>query len=126
MYMSPEQWGDSAAVDLRADIYCLGAVAYFLLTGRPPFTSSSPVQLLYDHVRATPHPPSEVAETPIPPELDRIVMKCLEKGPEDRFVAVDDLELALSEIHFEEPWTREKARVWWELHQPVRGEVVAG
>jgi serine/threonine-protein kinase len=119
-YMSPEQWEDSGSADPRSDIYCLGAVAYHLLTARPPFVSSSPVQLLIDHAKTLPEPPSHVTELPIPSELDAIVMRCLEKRPEHRFQSVEELEAALGEVPFDEPWTRESARAWWELHEPAQ------
>lgn len=118
-YMSPEQWDDTADVDARADIYSLGGVAYHLLTGRPPFTARSMVRLLTEHARTAPDPPSRVCELDVPSELDAIVLKCLEKRPEDRFPTVEDLERALSAVRFSEPWTRRDARAWWKLHGPT-------
>ncbi len=120
-YMSPEQWADSGTADPRADVYGLGLLTYYLLAGRPPFTSSSPTGLMFDHVKTTPELPSSVGDIPIPAPLDAIVMKCLAKQPDDRFQSVVEFETALSEIRFDEPWTAESARLWWEVHQPGSG-----
>jgi serine/threonine-protein kinase len=114
-YISPEAV-KGEQLDGRSDLYCLGAVAYWMLTGRPPFESISSVELLIDHVKATPQRMSEVSEVGIPPELDAIVTRCLEKSPSDRFATAEALEAALRDIAFEEPWTQEKALAWWELH----------
>ncbi len=114
-YISPEAV-KGEQLDGRSDLYCLGAVAYWMLTGRPPFESSSSVELLIDHVKATPPKISEISEVSIPPQLEAVVMRCLEKDRSDRFVTAEALEAALREIAFEEPWTQAKALAWWELH----------
>jgi hypothetical protein len=115
-YMAPEAVQNSDQIDTRADIYGLGAVAYFLLTGRPPFQSDSAVQLLIDHLKTPPRPPSELTELTIPPDLEEIILRCLAKRPEDRFQTAEELERALGVVPFDEPWTRETARAWWQLH----------
>jgi serine/threonine-protein kinase len=117
-YISPESVYGTATVDTRADIYNLGAVVYFMLTGEPPFTSSSSVELLIEHVKTVPRRPSEISELTIPPPMDALVMKCLEKDPNDRFQRVTDLESAVRAVSFDDPWTQEKAEEWWELHAP--------
>lgn len=114
-YISPEAVR-GATVDARADLYCLGAVAYWMLTARPPFISSSNIEVLLDHLNATPPPPSQGVELPIAQELEDIVMRCLEKRPADRFQSAAELEAALRAIHFDEPWTQEQARESWALH----------
>ena len=115
-YISPEAVQGAEVIDGRADIYCLGAVAYWLLTGRAPFDSGSAVELLIDHLKATPIAPSAVAETPIPEQLDAIVMKCLQKKPEERFQTAELLLEALEAVSFAEPWTQDRARDWWQIH----------
>jgi serine/threonine-protein kinase len=115
-YISPEAIKGAERIDARSDIYCLGAVAYFMLTGRPPFDGTSSAELLIDHLKATPAPPSQVSELPIPAEFDEIVLKCLEKKPEDRYPSAAGLESALRTIPNEGPWSQEKARAWWSLH----------
>ncbi|MEE9132228.1 MAG: serine/threonine-protein kinase, partial [Gemmatimonadota bacterium] len=115
-YLAPEMVYGTSGVDGRADIYNFGALAYCMLTGQAPFTAESPVELMIDHVRKVPSPPSEVSELEIPPELDAIVMKCLEKEPADRFQTIRDVAAALRAVPADEAWTWEKAEQWWGLH----------
>ena len=82
-YMAPEMaLGD--AVDGRADLYALGCVAYYLLTGTLVFQGESELQMMAKHLREEPVPPSRRTDRPIPVELERLVMACLAKKPEDR------------------------------------------
>lgn len=115
-YLAPETVYGSEKIDGRSDLYCLGGVAYFLLTGQPPFTAESSVEVVVDHVKTIPRRPSEVSETAIPAELDDVVMKCLEKKPADRYRTAGELEAALDAIPLTEPWSRAKAEEWWDLH----------
>lgn len=89
-YMSPEQAAADPAVDHRADIYSVGALAYELLTGRPPFTGLSPHQILAAHVSTVPEPVT-VHRRSVPPLLAAAVMRCLEKRPADRWQTADEL-----------------------------------
>jgi serine/threonine-protein kinase len=115
-YLSPETVSDDGILDGRADLYCLGGVAYWMLVGHPPFEGTSCVQVILDHVRKAPKRPSEVSEIDIPTALDDIVLKCLAKRPEDRFQTAEELAAAFRGIPFREPWTSERAQEWWELH----------
>jgi tRNA A-37 threonylcarbamoyl transferase component Bud32 len=115
-YLAPETVYGSEKIDGRSDLYCLGGVAYFLLTGQPPFTAESSVEVVVDHVKTIPQRPTEVSETAIPSELDDIVMKCLEKQPDDRYQTAADLEAALDAVSFDDPWSRAKAEEWWTFH----------
>lgn len=115
-YLAPETVYGTAGVGPRADIYAFGAVAYWMLTGRPPFSADSAVALMIDHVKTVPPRPSEICEVFIPSELDEVVMKCLEKDPDDRYQSVAELEDALRAVPDEAPWTRARAAKWWELH----------
>ncbi len=117
-YIAPEAVDGMERLDARSDLYNLGGVAYWILTGQPPFSSPSDLQLIVDHVKTPPTPPSRISEMPLPAELDRIVLKCLEKRPEDRFQTATELAEALREVHSDAEWTPEKARAWWELHRP--------
>ncbi len=93
-YISPEQArGDE--VDARADVYSLGAVLHFALTGYPPFAASSPMTMMVAHLTAVPEAPSESAPSSIPRALDAVVLRCLAKRPEDRFAGMLDLDAAL-------------------------------
>ena len=116
-YIAPESVTGTGDIDGRADIYGLGGVAYWMLTGQPPFTSSSSVELIVDHVKTVPRRPSELSEVPIPPELEAIVMKCLEKKQQDRFQDAVALRTALRTIQFAETWNEETAGEWWNLHE---------
>jgi len=115
-YMAPEAIRDGDHVDTRADIYSLGGVAYYLLTGRPPFGPGNTLQTLVDHVRTPAVPPSEVTELEIPAELEAIVLRCLAKWPDERFQTPDELDAALRSVPLEEPWSQDRAREWWTLH----------
>ncbi len=89
-YMSPEQAAADKHIDHRADIYAVGAVAYELLTGRPPFTGTTPQQLLSAQVTQTPDPVTKYRES-VPPALEQLVMKCLEKKAADRWQSAEEL-----------------------------------
>jgi serine/threonine-protein kinase len=115
-FISPETVYGTSTADHRADLYNVGAVAYWMLTGQPPFTATSSVELLVDHVKTVPKPPSAVSELPISPEMDAFVMTCLEKDPADRFQSAREMTQALEEIPDDLPWTEAQAESWWELH----------
>jgi serine/threonine-protein kinase len=89
-YMAPEQAAADPHVDHRADIYALGALAYELLTGRPPFTGSTPQAVLSSHVTRAPEPVTDHREA-VPPALAQLVMRCLEKKPADRWQTAEEL-----------------------------------
>jgi serine/threonine-protein kinase len=112
LYMSPEQALGEVEPDARGDIYSLGAVAYFLLTGSPPFDGDKPMKVLLAHAHEEVVPPSHVRPE-IPADLEQIVLRCLAKGPEDRFQTVNSLGQALSECEIAGDWSREHAARWW-------------
>jgi serine/threonine-protein kinase len=112
LFMSPEQ-ATADKVDFRSDIYSLGAVAYFLLTGRPPFEDERPMMILMAHVNEQPLPPSKI-QPDIPPDLERIIMRCLAKSPGDRYDSAKSLRTALSECADAGHWTRDCAALWWQ------------
>ncbi len=113
-YMAPERWIDGEA-DVRSDIYALGATLYYLLAGRPPFEGADASQLLRAHMLEAPEPPSRARGEPLPSSLDELVLRCLAKGPDERFQRVDELERALQRCAAELPraWTEEDARAFW-------------
>jgi len=96
-YMAPEQATGSHAVDARSDLYAVGALAYFMLTGRPPFTGDGPIQVLFAHAHQSVRPLAEFRPD-LPDELERAVLRCLAKRPEDRFADVADLDAALAAV----------------------------
>jgi serine/threonine-protein kinase len=109
-YMSPEQ-ARGAEVGPASDLYSLGAVAYFLLTGRPPFGEKNPFELLHAHLNRPVVPPSEIVSS-IPPELEAIVLRLLAKNPEDRYPTSSDVERDLAAC---DPggWSIADAEAWW-------------
>jgi len=117
-YMAPEIILGEADVDRRADVYSLGCVAYYLLTGELVFEADSPMKMLMQHVQAIPVPPSERTELPIPPELDAIVLACLEKDPDKRPQNAAELLEIACECHTCEGWSQTAAKAWWERHLP--------
>ena len=113
-YMAPELGLGKPDVDWRADIYALGCVGYWLLTGKPVFDSgSSPIQTVMDHVQKTPPLVSARTKETIPAELDFILLQCLAKEPNERPQTMQDLAESLRRIPFANPWTQERARRWW-------------
>jgi serine/threonine-protein kinase len=117
-YIAPEGVHGSSHVDGRADLYNLGAVAYWMLAGRPVFDSGSAMEVLIDHVKTPPLPFAETSEVPVPNELEEIVMKCLEKDPADRFQSAVELAEAIESSSTAGSWSQRKALDWWELHNP--------
>ena len=112
-YMAPEMTGDEP-VDGRADLYALGCVAYYLVTGRLVFDGGSALQLIARHLHETPAPPSRFAVEPIPAAFDDLVLRCLAKDAADRPAGAADVSRTLDAISLDlEPWGAEQARAWW-------------
>ncbi len=115
-FIAPEAAYGSDTIDTRSDIYNLGGVIYWMLTGQPPFVSESSLRVIVDHVKTDPVPPSKMSELPIPPELDALVMKCLAKDPGDRYQRTAEIMTELEAISWPRPWSHARAAEWWELH----------
>ena len=115
-FMAPEMVQGEHPIDHRVDIYALGAVAYWLLTGQLVFDAANAVTMLMKHATETPLPPSQRTELPIPAELDDLVLACLAKMPDDRPANAELLARRLAEIPIPEAWTDERAARWWETH----------
>jgi serine/threonine-protein kinase len=98
--------------DHRVDIYALGCVAYWLVTGKLVFEGPAMIKVMYDHVHTPPVPPSSRTEVAIPGELEALVLACLEKDPTRRPASASELEARLGEIPLATPWTRERAERW--------------
>jgi serine/threonine-protein kinase len=117
-FMSPEQVRGEE-IDARADIYALGCVAYFLLTGALVFEESTPMATAVAHVQQAPVPPSRRSELPIPASLERTIMACLEKDRAQRPGSITELAALLDESGVR-PWSQADAKEWWSLHHPAR------
>ncbi|HXG09078.1 MAG TPA: serine/threonine-protein kinase [Gemmataceae bacterium] len=111
-YMSPEQAAGKTDLDARTDIYSLGAVAYFLLTGQPPFVRDTAMQVLLAHVYE-PAPPLSELRPDVPADLQAVVLRCLEKDPAKRFPDAASLEKALAACECAGRWTEEMAAAAW-------------
>ncbi len=127
LFMSPEQATRSQELDERSDIYSLGAVAYYLLTGRPPFDGDDGIAVMIAHARDPVVPPSQVRPG-IPEDLERVVLRCLAKEAAERFADAESLERALGECACTGGWDQDRAARWWRDYgrAPTRGTTVIG
>jgi serine/threonine-protein kinase len=116
-YIAPEMVV-SGPVDHRADLYCLGLVGYWLLTGCLVFERDSGVKVLVAHAHDEPSPPSAVCELPIPADLESVVMDCLRKSPDERPASAAELSHRLAACESAGSWTSDRAARWWDSHLP--------
>jgi serine/threonine protein kinase len=117
-YMAPEIILGETDVDRRADVYALGCVAYYLLTGQLVFEAETPMKMLMQHVQAIPVPPSQRTELPIPPEMDAIVLACLQKDPDKRPQNAEELLKLAWGCKTCDTWSNDLATLWWQRHLP--------
>lgn len=113
LYIAPEAIQSPDTVGPRSDLYSLGALAWFLLVGHPPFEGSSMVEICGQHLHALPRRPSVALRSSVPSELEDIVLSCLEKNPEDRPLDARVLRRQLEQCKLAELWTEERAIEWW-------------
>jgi eukaryotic-like serine/threonine-protein kinase len=121
-FMAPETVLGTPS-DHRVDIYSLGCVAYWLVTGKLVFEGPGTVKVMSDHIHTPPVPPSERASQSLPPELDRLILDCLAKDPNERPLTAAAVRARLLAIPLSTPWTPEHAEQWWSSHAPGRGSV---
>jgi tRNA A-37 threonylcarbamoyl transferase component Bud32 len=119
LFMSPEQ-ATGGDLDGRSDIYSLGAVAYFLLTGRPPFEGEDGIRLMIAHARDPVVPPS-LLYVNVPRDLERVVLRCLSKDPVDRFPDSESLEKAMGSCACAVDWDQDSAARWWKAADRALG-----
>jgi serine/threonine-protein kinase len=112
-YMSPEIGMGNPDVDWRADIYSLGCVGYWLLTGQTVFEGSTPMQIVMSHIQKAPVPPSRRTDQKIPAGLEETLLACLQKDPNNRPQTMHELAERLKAVPLENLWTEERARRWW-------------
>jgi serine/threonine-protein kinase len=116
-YMAPEIALGRSDIDGRADLYALGCVAYFLLTGQPVFVRDSDMGVALAHVQDPPVSPTLRSEFNIPPALDALILECLAKKPGARPASAQQVDRHLAGIEVPDAWSGEKAHAWWELHR---------
>ncbi len=117
-FMAPEQALGDRPLDAKTDLYAVGCLAYWMLTGGYVFEGKSTMDTMLQHVQAAPVPPSRRTELPIPPALEAVVLTCLAKDPADRPASADALRDELAAIPWADAWTPERARRWWDAHRP--------
>ena len=122
-YIAPEMVRGDGIVDHRVDLYTLGCVAYWLLTGRLVFQAPNAIQLMYQHANAAPVPPSQLSEFEVPPALDAVILACLAKFPDDRPQSAAELSRQLLASLPSAAWTDELARRWWDRHHPEASRI---
>jgi len=122
-YMSPEAIRSPDKVDARSDIYALGAVAYYLIAGRPVFEGANVIDIAQGHLYESPVPPSQLSTQPLPDALEALVLRCLEKDPHARPSSAMEVLEELSRLQTDGEvgrWSQAEARDWWRTHAPDR------
>jgi serine/threonine protein kinase len=115
-YMAPERFRQSDSMDRRSDIYSLGCVAYFLLSGRPPFIEHETESLFAMILSEQPASLSQQRQESVPDEVSQLVFKCMAKRPDDRFESISQLADAIASMHHRYPWTVDDAKGWWKAY----------
>jgi len=118
LYMAPEGMSDPAGVDRRADLFSLGAVGYFLLTGGSPFPGRTAIEVFAMERKGPPKSLPQGPPNPVPACLDAAIRSCLAFAREDRPASAEALDAMLEACAIAPPWTREDARQWWEEKGP--------
>jgi hypothetical protein len=113
LYLSPEGLEAPESVSPRSDVYQLGAITYYLLTGGHVFTGESLVEVLSQHLNKAPVRPSEILDRPVSADLEALILRCLAKDPEDRPASGTELYDAFEQLDVAGHWTQEDARHWW-------------
>jgi serine/threonine-protein kinase len=125
LYMAPEQVMHTQPPDRRTDIYGLGAVAYFTLTGSPPFLGRSAMEVMVAHARDPVTPPSQL-HPGVPADLEAVVLRCLAKHPDDRYPDTRSLAAALDACADASNWSPEHAASWWRANSSfIPSEITA-
>jgi serine/threonine-protein kinase len=118
IFLAPEQLVAPDKVDARADLYAIGGLAYWMLTGRTAVDGPTMVAVMTEVLTKVPEPPSKLAKHPVPASLDALVLRCLAKSASDRFPTAGALLDALDACAKEIPWSEAEARKWWKERAP--------
>jgi len=119
LYMAPEIISDPGRASPASDIYALGAVGYFLLTGRNVFEGENAAEICAKHLDEAPQPPSRRAGLPVPADLEAIILQCLEKQPGARPASAAEVRDALLSCRDAGAWTQEQAGDWWRTYASI-------
>jgi serine/threonine-protein kinase len=122
-YISPEQARGRGTIDARTDIYSLGALGYFLLTGQSPFVRETVMELLVAHLHEVPVPPRQLRPE-LPVDLEEVILTCLHKDAEQRYPDAESLEHALARCEAVDDWKTEQAELWWTNQRTLDGCVM--
>jgi hypothetical protein len=114
-YLSPEAIRDPDLVDERSDLYQLGAIAYYLITGQPVFSGSNIYEVCAHHLNTQPEPPSKRLGAPLSPDLEEVILRCLEKDKRRRPVSAMALLEAFEACELVGRWSQREARAWWQV-----------
>jgi hypothetical protein len=112
-YMSPEAVERPDSITALSDIYAIGAVGYYLLTGTPVFSGKTVMDVCMKHVRAVPDPPSRRLGRPLSASIEAVILRCLAKDPKDRPASSRVLMQEFTESESSSPWSRTEAEAWW-------------
>jgi serine/threonine protein kinase len=126
LYLPPENLSDSEAADARSDLYSLGGVAYFLLTGHAVFEGGSVMDIIRQQVEAIPSPPSQRSGRPMSPDLEALVLRCLAKMPAERPQSAAEVVAALRKCKPVQAWTADDAAAWWRAYEAQASSGTAG
>jgi eukaryotic-like serine/threonine-protein kinase len=126
LYMSPEAIQTPNAIDPRSDLYAVGAVGYFLLTGKPVFDAANLIELCQLHIAQEPTPPSERLGRPISADLETVLLNCLNKSRAKRPQTARELALQLLRCNAAGRWSLEEADIWWNRHERGGGPITSG
>src|SRR4051794_40374567 len=124
-FMAPEVVLGATHTDHRVDLYALGCVGYWLLTGKLVFSGKSVVEVMFHHAHTPAPRPSTRSELNVPGPLEDLVMECLEKDPAGRPASAEAVSTRLDAVSLEESWTVERAERWWATHRPADARPVA-
>ncbi len=118
-FMAPECISGMHSVEASSDVYALGCVAYWLLTGDNVFKAANATMMMMQHMQNSPVPPSHKSPAPVPRALEELVLRCLSKDPSQRPADACALAACLAAAHLPALWTATRAEQWWKENRPL-------